>query len=105
MRFEYPKYKLKMEFYLGTFGENDWELGETACVDRTCYMLPNKSEYVIFKFVTRTPSGQKKVRWEEWHNGKFSNNYFGSYDESTRQIENEMAFNGFGGSRGDYRVY
>lgn len=30
MKYEYPNYKLKMEFTPGTWGENDWQLGETA---------------------------------------------------------------------------
>jgi len=105
MKYEYPHYKLKMEFTPGTWGENDWELGEQACVDRAFYALPNGSEYAIFKFVERTRTGKKKCRWEEWRNGKFSNNYFRSFNEAALGIECEMEFNGFPGTRQDYRVY
>ena len=68
-KYTYPDYKLKSEFYVGTFGENDWQLGEVACVDRVFYRLPNGSEYAIFKFAERTRTGGKRLRWEEWHNG------------------------------------
>lgn len=54
-----------MEFTPGTCGENDWEKGESACVDRAFYVLPNGSEYAIFKFCERTMTGRKKLRW--WH--------------------------------------
>ena len=59
----------KMEFTPGTWGENDWEKGESACVDRVFYVLPNGSEYAIFKFCERTMTGHKKLRWEAYHNG------------------------------------
>lgn len=60
MKYNYPKYKLKMEFTPGTWGENDWKLGEQACVDRAFYVLPGGTEYAIFKFVERTRTGRKK---------------------------------------------
>lgn len=105
MKHNYPNYKLKMEFTPGTWGENDWELGEVACVDRAFYSLPSGNEYAIFKFVERTRTGRKKTRWEVWQNGTFSNNYFNSFDEAASRIENEIAFNGFAGTRQTYRVY
>ena len=105
IKYKYPDYKLKMEFTPGTFGENDWRLGESACVDRAYYILPNGSEYVIFKFAERTMTGRKKVRWEEWHNGKFSNNYFTSFDDAVRRMESEIEFNGFKSGRQNYRIY
>lgn len=105
MKYEYPKYKLKMEFTPGTWGENDWKLGEQACVDRVFYCLPDGTEYVIFKFAERTRTGKKKVRWETWYNGKFSNNYFNSFDEATRWLDGYIQFNGLPGTRQTYRVY
>lgn len=105
MKYEYPNYKLKSEYTTGTWGENDWELGEIACVDRAFYSLPNGSEYAIFKFCERTRTGRKKVRWEEWYNGRFSNNYFTCFDDAVRSVENEIAFHGFEGTRQKYRVY
>lgn len=105
MQYEYPNYKLKMEFTPGTWGENDWELGECACVDCAFYVLPNGSEYAIFKFAERTKTGRKKLRWEAYHNGRFYNNYFRGFEEAVSSVENEIAFNGFGGSRQDYRIY
>lgn len=105
MKYDYPKHKLKAEFTPGTYGENNWEYGEVACVDQACYVLPNESEYVIFKFAERTRSGRKKLRWEVWHDGRFSNNYFTSFDDAVKRMENEIEFNGFGGSRQKYRVY
>lgn len=105
MKYEYPKHKLKMEFTPGTFSENNWQLGEVACVDRAYYSLPNGNEYAIFKFVERTRTGKKKVRWEVWSDGRFFNNYFNSFDEATRYIENEIVFNEFAGTKQTYRVY
>lgn len=105
MKYDYPKYKLKMEFTPGTWGENDWEYGEQSCVDRAYYSLPSGNEYAIFKFAERTMTGRKKVRWEAWRNGRFSNNYFTSFDDAVRCVENEIAFNGFPGTRQTYRVY
>lgn len=105
MKYEYPKYKLKMEFTPGTWGENDWEKGESACVDRAFYVLPHGSEYAIFKFCERTMTGRKKCRWEVYHNGKFYNNYFTSFDDAVRSVESEISFNGLDGKRQDYRVY
>ena len=105
MKYEYPKYKLKTEFTPGTFGENDWELGEQNCVDRAFYSLPSGNEYAIFKFVERTRTGRKKVRFEEWYNGKFSNNYFTCFDDAASCVNNEIDFNGFEGTRETYRVY
>ena len=105
MKYEFPHYKLKAEFTPGTWGENDWELGEQACVDRAFYALPDGSEYAIYKFVERTRTGRKKCRWEQWYNGRFSNNYFNSFDEAARHIENHIDFNGFPGTRQTYRVY
>lgn len=105
MQYQYPKYLLKSEFTPGTWGENDWNLGEIACVDRAYYSLPNGSEYAIFKFCERTYTGRKKLRWETWHNGKFYNNYFTCFDDAVSSVENEIAFNGFKGSRNNYREY
>ena len=59
-KYKYPDYKLKSEFTVGTYGENEWKLGETACVDRCYYRLPNGSEYAIFKFAERTRTGGKR---------------------------------------------
>ena len=103
-KYQYPDYKLKPEFYVGTFGENDWRLGEVACVDRVFYRLPNDSEYAIFKFAERTRTGGKRLRWEEWHNGKFSNNYFTCFEDAVDGLENECAFNGFG-TRNKHRMW
>ena len=100
----FPAYPLKVEFTPGTSGENDWKLGEIACVSRSFYVLPNGSEYAIFKFCERTRTGRKRLRWEAWRNGRFSNNYFRSYDEALSYIENEIALNGFSGTLSDYRV-
>ena len=105
MKYEYPKHTLKYEFTPGTWGENEWGLGEIACVDRAFYILPNGSEYAIFKFCERTMTGRKKLRWELWHNGKFSNNYFTSFDDAAESIENEIRFFGFSGNRQKYRAY
>lgn len=105
MNYTYPNYKLKYEFTPGTYSENEWQLGEVACVDRAFYALPNGSEYAIFKFCERTMTGRKKSRWETYHNGKFYNNYFLGFEEAVTQVENEIAFNGFPGKRQDYRVY
>lgn len=105
MKYEYPKYKLKVEFTPGTWGENDWQLGEIACVDRVFYSLPNGSEYAIFKFVERTITGRKKARWELWSDGRFANNYFNSFDEAVSRVDGEIDFNGFHGTRQKYRVY
>lgn len=105
MKYNYPNYKLKAEFTPGTWGENDWELGEQACVDRAFYALPDGTEYVVFKFVERTRTGRKKCRWEVYHNGKFSNNYFNSFDEAVRWLDGYIEFNGILGTRQKYRVY
>ena len=105
MKYEYPDYKLKPEFTPGTWGENQWELGESACTDRAFYALPDGCEYAIFKFVERTRTGRKKCRWEAWYNGRFSNNYFNSFDEAVRSVDGHITFNGFPGKRNDYRVY
>lgn len=105
MKYDYPKYKLKMEFTPGTWSENDWGLGEVACVDRAFYSLPDGTEFAIFKFVERTRTGRKKERWEEWHNGKFSNNYFTSFDDACRWMESYIDFNDFKHGRQNYRVY
>ena len=105
MNYIFPKQAVKPEFTPGTWGENQWDLGETACVDRAYYALPNGSEYAIFKFCTRTPTGRKKLRWESWHNGRFYNNYFTCFDDAASSIENEIRFNGFHGDRQKYRVY
>ena len=105
MKYTYPNYKLKMEFTPGTWSENDWELGESACVNQAFYVLPDETEFAIFKFVERTPTGRKRVRWEEWHNGRFSNNHFTSFDDAVRWMEGYMEFNGFDGGRQKYRVY
>ena len=105
MKYTFPKQTLKSEFTPGTWGEDQWELGETACVSRAYYALPNGSEYAIFKFCTRTPTGRKKLRWEEWHNGRFCNNYFTSFDDAVKSVENEIRFSGYPGDRQTYRVY
>ena len=89
MKYKYPDYNLKYEFTPGTYSENDCGFGETACVDRAFYSLPNESEYAIFKFCKRTMTGQKKCRWEVWHNGRFYNNYFTSFDDAVRNVEGE----------------
>ena len=36
-KYTYPDYKLKAEFSVGTFIENEWKFGEVACVDRVFY--------------------------------------------------------------------
>lgn len=105
MKYDYPKYKLKMEFTPGTWGENEWKLGEQSCVDRAFYSLPDGTEFAIFKFIERTRTGKKKVRFEEWHNGRFSNNHFTSFDDACRWMENYIDFNGFKHGRQNYRVY
>ena len=104
MKYNYPNHKLKVEFTVGTFGENQWELGECACVDRAFYVLPDGAEFAFFKFCERTYTGKKKVRWEEWHNGKFSNNHF-SFDNAVEYMEWYIEFNGFPKNRQNYRVY
>ena len=105
MKYDYPKYKLKAEFTPGTWGENDWNLGEQACVNNAFYCLPDGTEFAIYKFVERTRTGRKKVRWEEWYNGKFSNNYFNSFDEATKRLDGYIEFNGFAGTKQTYRIY
>ena len=105
MKYEYPNYKLKAEFTCGTYSENQWEFGETACVDRLFYALPDGEEYAIFKFCERTMTGRKKCRWEEWHNGKFCNNYFNSLDEAVRNIKGHIDFWGLSAELKDCRVY
>lgn len=105
MKYNFPKHKLKMEFTPGTWGENEWELGEQACVDCAFYVLPDNIEYAIYKFVTRTRTGAKKCRWEVWRNGKFSNNYFNGFYEAVKQIDGYIDFNGLSGTRQNYRVY
>ena len=105
MKYEYPNYKLKVEFTPGTWGENQWDYGEMACVSRSFYALPNGDEFVFFKFCERTMTGKKKTRWEEWHNGKLSNNHFNcDFDTAARFMDGYIAFN-FDGKRQDYRVY
>ena len=104
MKYNYPNYKLKVEFTVGTFGENQWGFGECACVDRAFYVLPDGAEFAFFKFCERTYTGRKKVRWEEWHNGKFSNNHF-SFDNAVEYMEGYIEFNGFPNNRQHYRVY
>ena len=103
-KYQYPNYKLKSEFTVGTFSENDWKLGESACVDRAYYRLPNGSEYAIFKFAERTRTGKKRLRWEVYHNGKFSNNYFTCFDDAVLSVEDEMVFWGYGKNRNKYRI-
>ena len=105
MKYNYPNYKLKVEFTVGTFGENQWKLGECACVDRLLYILPDGEEFAFFKFCERTYTGKKKIRWEEWHNGKFSNNHFSNFDSAVERMECYMEFNGFSNNRQHYRVY
>lgn len=105
MKYDFPKYKLKMEFTPGTWGENDWEPGEQACVEQLFYSLPDGKEFAFYKFVERTRTGRKKTRWEEWHNGKFSNNYFTGFNDAVHWMEGYIEFNGFAGTRTDYRVY
>lgn len=60
MKYNYPNYKLKVEFTVGTFGENQWGFGECACVDRAFYVLPDGAEFAFFKFCERTHTGKKK---------------------------------------------
>lgn len=105
MKYDYPNYKLKAEFTPGTWSENQLDYGESACVDRAFYALPDGTEYAVFKFCDRTMTGRKKCRWETWHNGKFANNYFNSFDEAMRWFDGYIGFNGFPGKRQDYRVY
>ena len=105
MKYYFPNYVLKCEFTPGTYSENDWALGETACVDRAFYVLPNGSEYTIYKFAERTHTGRKKIRWEVWHNGRFLNNYFTNFEDAASSIQNEIAFFGFPGNRQEYRIY
>ena len=105
MKFKYPNYKLKTEFTPGTWSENDWQLGESACVDRAFYVLPDGSEFAFFKFCERTFTWKKKTRWEEWYNGKLSNNHFNSdFNTAASHMDGYIAFN-FDGKRQDYRVY
>lgn len=105
MNYTFPKQTVKPEFTPGTWGENQWELGETACVDRAYYALPNGSEYAIFKFCTRTPTGRKRLRWETWRNGHFCNNCFTCFDDAVKRVENEIRFSGYPGDRQTYRAY
>lgn len=105
MKYIYPDYELKAEFTPGTWGENQWELGESACVDRTFYVLPDGTEFAFFKFCERTMTGRKKTRWVEWHNGRMSNNHFDcGFDTAAEWMDRYINFN-FGGKRQDYRVY
>ena len=104
-KYDLPDYPLKREFTPGTFSENDWKKGETACVDRHFYVLPNGSEWAIFKFVTRTNTGAKSVRYEVWHNGKWHNNYFtNDYVDAVSGMESEIIFFGFEDNRSIYSV-
>lgn len=101
----FPTYPLKHDFTPGTWGENEWQKGETACVDRAFYAFPGGTECAVFKFAERTMTGKKRVRWEVWHNGKFSNNYFNGFDEAVRWYEDMIRFQGLPGKLRDYRVY
>ena len=104
-KFDLPNYPLKRDFTPGTFSENDWQVGETACTERHFYVLPNGSEWAVFKFSTRTNTGMKKVRYETWHNGKWHNNYFtNAYEDAVESMENEIAFFGFEKNRSKYAV-
>ena len=105
MKYEYPNYKLKMDFTPGTYSENNWKYGETACVDSAFYSIPDGSEYAIFKFSERTMTGRKKNRWEVWQDGRFSNNYFTCFDDAAKRIDNEIMFCELKGTRQDYRVF
>lgn len=105
MKYTFPSYKTKAEFTPGTFSENEWNPGENSCVERVFYALPNDSEYAIFKFVTRTMTGRKSQRWEVWHNGKFSNNFFTGFDDAVQGIKDEISFWGFPGPLNSYRKY
>lgn len=105
MKYEYPDYNRKVEFTPGANNEKGWKLGETACVDRAFFVLPNGSEYAIFKFAERTITGGKKLRWEKWHNGKFSNNYFTCFADAVKSCEDEIKFFGFPDSLQKYRIY
>lgn len=106
MKYEYPQYKLKSEFTPGTWGENDWQLGEINCVDRAFYVLPDGTEFAYFKFCERTRTGRKRIRWEVYHNGRFSNNYFDcDFDRAAEWMDGYIVFNGFPGKRHEYRVY
>lgn len=103
-KYKYPDYKLKPEFTVGTWGEKEWAFGEIACVDRWFFGLPNGSEYAIFKFAERTRTGGKKLRWEVYHNGKFSNNFFTCFDDAIKGMENELAFFGYPKDRSKYKI-
>lgn len=103
-KYTYPDYKLKAEFTVGTYSENDWKFGESACVSRCFYRLPNESEYAIFKFAERTMTGRKKLRWEVYHNGRFHNNWFTCFDDAASCVDDEIAFNGYEKNRNKYRI-
>ena len=105
MKYDIPVYPMKLDFTPGTFSEDEWQKGESACVERNYYRLPNGSEWAMYKFSTRTPTGNKRVRWEVWHNGRFHNNYFNnSYEEVVESMGYEIAFNGFDKNRSKYRL-
>lgn len=105
MKYDYPNYALKSDFTPGTFSENEWKPGEIACVERAFYVLPDGEEFAFFKFSERTYTGRKKVRWEEYHNGRFSNNYFDcDLDRAAEWMEGYIAFWGFPKGRYQYRV-
>lgn len=105
LKYDVPNYPLKRDFTPGTFSENEWKCGESACTDRHFYRLPNGSEYAVFKFSERTRTGNKRVRYEVWHNGKFSNNYFNNdFDEAIRSMENEIVFFGYELNRAKYAI-
>lgn len=105
MKYSYPNYQTKPSFTPGTWGENQWKLGEIACTDRCFYMIPGGPEFAIFEFTERTHTGKKKVRWEQWWNGHFHNNYFTNFEDAVENVENCIAAFGLPGGRQKYRVY
>lgn len=109
MKYAYPVYDSKMEYDPGMWGWEEWENGETNCTNSQFYLLPDGTEYVIFKLVTRTMTGGKRARWEVWHNGRFSNNYFSqdgaTVDDAIEWLDSYIKFNGLPGKSSDYIVY
>lgn len=96
LQHNYPTYPMKSEFTPGTFSENEWQKGEQACTSRHFLRLPNGSEYAIYRIAERMPTGRKSIRYELWHNGKWSNNFFtADFDEATQSIKDELAFWGY----------
>ena len=96
LKYDVPFPPLKNDFREGTYGENHWARMETACVSRRFYILPNESEWAVYKYVTRTNTGKRTVRFEVWRNGRWWNNYFEEYYPAVIEgIKNELTFNGY----------